>query len=59
MGETKLGSMSTKSELAPVEQWITDEDLDAIYSSSFWNDVEVERKNFGLLMVTMVAVRTI
>ncbi len=30
--------------LAPVERWITDDELKDIYSSSYWNDIEDEKK---------------
>ena len=43
--------------LAPVERWITDDELKDIYSSSYWNDIEDEkRKNGGSQMVIMLAV---
>lgn len=44
MVNTKLENQSVKTILAPVEQWITNEELNDTYSSSFWNDVEVEKK---------------
>lgn len=40
----KVGNFPSESQLAPVEQWIADEALDAIYSSAYWNDVEEEKK---------------
>ena len=40
----KLGNFLSESHLSPVEQWIADEALDAIYSSAYWNDLEEEKK---------------
>ncbi len=34
----------TKSELLPIEIWMTDEELLTEYSSSYWNDIEEEKK---------------
>jgi SAM-dependent methyltransferase len=34
----------TKSGLPPVEQWISSDVLSSIYSSSYWNNIEEERK---------------
>lgn len=44
MENAKLEKLPTEPQLAPVEQWITNEALNAIYSSVYWNDVEEEKK---------------
>ncbi len=34
----------TDTNLLPVVQWLTDDELAAIYSSNYWNDIEEEKK---------------
>jgi len=33
-----------EAKLLPVKQWLSNDELDAIYSSNYWNDIEVEKK---------------
>jgi hypothetical protein len=39
-----------QSKLVPIEQWLSDDSLEDIYSSVYWNDIEEERKNCGGLL---------
>jgi len=47
----KVANFPSESQLSPVEQWIADEALDAIYSSAYWNDVEGKKKKEWWIVV--------
>ena len=33
-----------KNKLKPIQQWISNQALESVYSSQYWNDIEAEKK---------------